>query len=267
MEKLYKDNPGKEDLLTLLDAIFDIGYENLQKLRGEVAPEDDHGIYFLGILTRATVFSDDLFNILYRTRSGCFTSAYILGRCIMDDYIRLEYVLRSGDPLEEIHNIDAEAMKKNLHKIEELVDVNNNVYGGKFPFYPTSAKMAEVREAIFNRKDADKYIVDRKASTPATMKFKGQKSLTQMAVDAGRKVDDDIARAYYFWRLWSDYVHFAPSSFTMEAENMKDMPTFYKNLQEMFYYLYRNLRQVLRFFIKEREYKPVDSKGLYRLIE
>jgi hypothetical protein len=185
----------------------------------------------------------------------------------MDDYITMEYVLRSEKRIDEVQKINADAMRQNLQKMEELVVVNENVFGGKFPYYPTRELMVEVRERVFNRADSDKYILNKVSSSPAAMKFKRHMSMSDMAMIAGKEKDDNIARAYYFWRQWSDYVHFSSFTFNMEIENEKDITNLFKSLQEMFLHLYRVVRQTLRFFIKERAVSPVDSKGLYLLFE
>jgi len=262
MEKVYKENPGMDDLLKMLAAIYQIGNENREILRGQVDPRDDEAVYFLGLMERATVFAGDLVNIVTHTRTGSFTSVYILGRCIMDDFITMEYVLRSDDRKETVLEINSDAMRQNLQKVEDLVSLNEKVFEGKFPYYPTTEFMADVRVKFFSRDDSGKYLLE--GSSAATLKFKKNSNMSEMAVAAGRKTDDSIGRAYFFWRLWSDYVHFAPLTFGMEMENQKDMATVYKNLQELFLHLYQIIRKALVFFIKGIGYKPVES-GLWRL--
>ena len=258
---MLKEKPTRNDLLEILDGLFFFGNENLQVLYGDLDRKDDENVYYLGLLERATVFSDDIGNILKNTRTGHFMSVYILGRCIMDDYITLQNVKNVPDPREEIFRINADAMRQNFGKMEELVVLNQQVYGSKFPFYPTPELMQTVRERFLQRTDVGRYIENPGNATPESMKFKPHKTLKTMAEMSGSGTDDDMGRAYYFWRQWSDFVHFSPFCFNLSYDNEGDLDTLYKSLQELLTYLYRIIHRILRHYIENKNYRPVDSKG------
>jgi hypothetical protein len=261
---LLKENPTKEDLLRILDGLRIFGRENLDRLLPDLNRHDDEAVYLIGLLERATVFSDDLFNIIRYSDTGRYMSVYILGRCIMDDFITLANVRAAADRREEIHRIQAYALRQNFQKLQGLLELNTQVFEGKFPYYPTAELIDDVKEKFLHRGDLDRYILNAATATPDNMEFKAHRTLKQMAEAAGSATNDTVGRAYYFWRQWSDLVHFSPFAYNLAVENDFDTATLYKNLQELTTYIYRIMQPVFAIFIQEKDYKPVDSQNFVR---
>src|SRR5271156_1921947 len=112
MKSIFKETPSTADLGAILEGIYKIGSECLNQLRGKVNPSDDEGVYFLGLLDRATAFANDLGNILLNTCTGSSASVFIIGRCVMEDFIVLKYVLDAKDRREEIIKLNANAFQE-----------------------------------------------------------------------------------------------------------------------------------------------------------
>jgi hypothetical protein len=249
MESIFKEKPSTADLGAILEGIYKIGNESRSQLRDKVNPDDDEGVYFLGLLERATVFADDLGNILLHSRTGSMASAFVIGRCIMDDFITLKYVLGAKDRREEIIKINANAFREMMKKIKNLMVLNQNAFEGKFDYYPTQELITDVEAKFVGQRDGGRYLLP--DSKPGSLLFKNAMQLTQMAEAAGSKTNDDVGRAFYFWGIWSGYVHFSPSTYNMEMLNQTDRENLHKNLRELFVYLYRIVRESLRYFMAE----------------
>jgi len=256
---ILKENPTKEDLLRILDELYIFGHENLDRLLQELDRHDDEAVYFIGLLERVTVFAGDLFNIIRYSNTGPYMSVYILGRCIMDDFITQANVRAAADRREGIHRIQADALRQNFQKLQGLLDLNTQVYEGKFPYYPTADLIDDLKDKFLQRGDIDRYILNAATATPENMEFKSHRTLKQMAEAAGSSTDDTVGRAYYFRRQWSDFVHFSPFGHNLAAENDENTATLYKSLQELTTYIYRIMQAVFAIFILEKGYTPVDS--------
>jgi len=251
MASIWKENPTRADLDEVLEGMYTIGNECRKQLREQVAPDDIESVYFLGLLDRSTAFADDLGHVLGHARTDSLTSVNVIGRCIMDDFITLQYVLGSPDRKEEIYRLNANAFHKSLEKLRNLMVVNQNVYEGKFPYYPTPELIKDTEAKYFARGDSGNYLLP--GSTAEDLKFKKTIQLTQMAERAGSKTNDDVGRAFYFWGIWSGYVHYSPMTFGMEMQDQEDAENVNKRLQELFITLWRIVREALKYFLVEKK--------------
>ncbi|GGA93087.1 DUF5677 domain-containing protein [Puia dinghuensis] len=251
MPSIWKKDPTRANLNEVLEGMYTIGNECRKQLREHVAPDDVEGEYFLGLLDRATAFADDLGNVLRHSRTGSLTSVNVIGRCIMDDFITLKYVLSSADRKEEIYTLNANAFYETLKKLRNLMEVNQKVYEGKFQFYPNADLIEDIEAKFFARDDSGNYLFP--DSTPKGLKFKKTRQLTQMAEAAGSKTNDDVGRAFYFWGIWSGYVHYSPSTFGMEMYDQADAENVNNRLQELFINLWRIICEALKNFMVEKK--------------
>jgi len=261
---MLKKVPTKLTLIDLFDSITELAQENYNNISPHLMDITDEKDYFFGIIQRALIFSMDISNILKYARHKYYTSIFIIGRCVYDDFITLMYIDSYTNKEEAINCLNASAKKHQLNKLNELAELNEKYYNNAFPFYTTKEQLKEIRKKFAEKKGTKNYLKNPENINPDKLEFKSFPSTNDIVNTLNKQRENDlIGRAYYFWRQWSDYVHFSPHSFHIEQEafsNPEDEINVLRSIQEMGAMLTNSIKVSLRYFYQEHAIAPLDTK-------
>jgi hypothetical protein len=246
------------EIIKQLKHLNNFAEDNLGQLEGFKLDKDNEiQDFYLGYIRRQSYFSIDLISIFENKKHTGFISQLILSRCIVDDYIHLMYAVNQPNVDETIICINADAHKKNFDKISELTDVNEEILGGKVPFYPTSMIREALKINLQNNPKKSQYFTDAQQ-----FKFKSIKTTGNFIKDFPKnKLGANIRRAYYLWRHLSDYVHYSKFSFDFEFY-VKEDDNSLNIIQEMIFYSFKIVRVGFAYFQQKHNLSLIDKHNL-----
>ncbi|MDY0144355.1 MAG: hypothetical protein RBR97_20935 [Bacteroidales bacterium] len=220
-----------EDLKQISSKIADFTEINLIQLKDIFETEELENDFYFGIIRRQSAFNLDINTIIKNRKHNNYVSLLIIARCIIDDYIRLKYVIKNDNPIEKIIDINADALKKTFSNLENLAVVNEKAIYGLPPYYPTIKYVENLLDEFKSKTKNHIYFTDDKLSY-----FKHLPSLKNIVKsfelnDIGKNVN----RAFYIWSHLSDYIHYSNSSFILES-NPDNTKTNINYLQETLFY-------------------------------
>jgi len=124
--------------------------------------------FYLGLLVRERTILRDASEILKNNPEQQITSAFILFRVLLDDFIRLFSVYAKTDSMEdEIIKIQADAHSHRFKNIKESIEINNTYYNGQHTSLSTQQTFDTEKQKFLSNPDFDKFFEDK-----ATFKFK-----------------------------------------------------------------------------------------------
>lgn len=176
------------------------------------------------------------------------------------------YIDSYGDKKEPINCLNANAKKHQLKKLDELANLNKKYYDNAFPYYATHEQMMEIRSRFAAKESTKDYLKNPEKIDPEDFDFKTFPSMSKIVTTLNdQRKNDLIGRAYFFWRQWSDYVHFSTHSFHVEQESFVDAESkinTLRSIQEMAAMLTNSIKISLRYFYQEHSMLPVDTKRI-----
>ena len=247
----------REDLIIRSKMNIDFAENNLKQLTNLCSSQEQEQDYYLGLIRRQSIFNIDIWNLLKLRNHTNYISPLIICRCIIDDYIRLAYILESSDPLETLTKMNADAYKKNLNNLEKLAKVNDEFFKKQPPYYPTFELVTEIKEIFKSKEKHHKYFDN-------INEFKLKSFPSTRAIVDSFPIDETgsgINRAFYLWRHLSDYIHFSNFSFELEFDERNEAYNL-NYIQEVLYYSYKTIKLAFRFFETRNNLEIIDVDNL-----
>jgi len=269
---MLKKKPTRKDLIQLFTAIEFLAHENFNNTLPIVEDFEDERDYYFGILQRSLVFAGDISNILKNAKHPLYTSIFIIGRCTYDDFITLMYIDLSKDKKEAVYMQAGDAVRQQFIKLNDLVKINEKYFQNSFPFYPTKQQLKDIRSKFLSKENNLNYVQNKDDNNPENMKFKSFPNMKEIVENLSEIRNDElINRAYYFWRQWSDYVHFSSYGYKLEQESFRDLESetnILSSIQEMGAFLANNIKIVLRYFYLNYNVDPIDTnRTIHQIFE
>lgn len=245
----------KEDILNRTKSIITFANDNLEELdkvlRGN---KSEINTYFLGLIRRQSVLACDIKNILTANNHNSFISIYIICRCILDDYIRLKYIINSTNTVESIISLNADAKKKNMDNLCSMAKINDQFIHKNPPFYPTIKFMDKIKEEFLSNPSNDKYFKNKVA-----YKYKHFPTTKDIVENFEISEKASMYRSFYLWRHFSDYIHFSSFSASLEMTETQNCFNF---VQESIYYSYKTCLIAMEYFKNTHGSSIVDLENL-----
>lgn len=225
----------KEEIADLASKISEISNLTLEQLSGKVTPDMKES-YLLGLLSRTTIILMDIEKILLNNRPNYITSAFILFRCLLDDFIHLIHLVHKDFEEEEVIKITADAHRQRFKMIEESKKMNERFFDGNFDQLQTNEKERALRKSFTSNPNNDIFFANKE-----DFRFKKFPSMQQL-VDSLPNTDIGKANIHSFviWKFLSQYVHF--SNLTFYLENDADSRQIeIDQLEEILFYCYKTV--------------------------
>lgn len=199
------------------------------------------GHFFLGMLRRQSILLHDAAEILGTGNKTQLMSAFILFRCLLDDFIVLLQLFNSGYSDEEIIKHSATAFSQKFNLLTKSKNINNKHFDGQEEGLVTDAYLKEQWDDFLGNPDNDIYFSNKDSRT-----FKSFTDATSIMVNLS--ADDDLAKlvskanahALILWKLLSTYVHFSTMTVLLEkGTESRDIEIL--QLNEVLSYVYKSL--------------------------
>jgi hypothetical protein len=208
--------------------------------------------FYLGLLNRASVILKDTSFILKTNYEQQITSAFILLRVLLDDFIRALSVYSSNDGENEIILIQADALNHKFKTFQENVDINNNIYQGKHISLSTQPEIDAVLNKVLADSNFDKYFIDKnnqpkpkfKVLTPIANVFK--------VLMNGNTYTDASIHSHALYKELTRHVHYSNLSFPFDTEE-KQKEAEINILPEALFYCYKMIQIYFEIFNKTHQ--------------
>lgn len=249
----------RDNIIALHKKVVQFGSENFAQIEKlNLDPNDELDSTYVGMILRQMTINNDLASLMFNKNHSCYTSEFILLRCIIDDYIHITYIVNQSNSEEAIVNFNADALDKNYKRLLDLATLNEDYLGGNYPFYPTDALMNEVKEKIKSSPRRQQHFSDKE-----NFKFKTFKNTGQIIRELkNESYSHSMKRAYFIWRKLSDFVHY--SNIAFEEEQMIDPETdsTYTEFAEITSYSYCTVLNCFKHFQSRYNLKIIDTNKL-----
>lgn len=249
----------KEQIIKFLERISVFSEKNLNEIkRLNINVNDEYDSFFVGMIIRQYSIINDIKILFSSKKSGYLTSELILFRCVVDDFIHIKFLVNQPNSEEEITKFNSDAINKNFNKLSDLAKLNEEKLGGKYPMYPTSIFIEELKEKVKQSPKRQQYFTDKD-----NFKLKSFKSTANLIRDLEDNVySHSLRRAYFIWRKLSDHVHYSNLSHEeLQIINPEKDHT-YTEFAEIIFYSYSVLSDCLRHFIAKYNLQILDEDNL-----
>ena len=229
---------------------------NLENLAGTCMEKNEIPDYYLGILRRQAILLLDMQKILDNRNAQLITTPFILLRSLMDDFIHILYLELHADREEEIVKINASSYKQAFKSIEDLTNSNHIHFNGQYIHYLTNVEFQKLKDTFAGKAENERYFIDKE-----NFKFKTFMPLSKVVenITHSREVEIYRDRAFYLWKEFSSFVHYANVSFYLE--NNADPLNLYK-IEEGFQYCYNTIYLAFNYFERNLGIGFIDNEEL-----
>lgn len=171
--------------------------------------------YFLGLTSRQAIILQDIHFILTDNPESQLTSAFILFRCLLDDFITVLYFETGKFNGEELICHTAEAERQKFKMYNESKEINEKYFDSKNEFLADQSYInAKVSDFISNS-DNDILFENKEQ-----MKFKRAPSVADMIKEIPTRnfaLAKPNVHAFVIWKLLSNYVHYSLFNYQLET--------------------------------------------------
>lgn len=169
--------------------------------------------FYLGLLARERILLRDVTGILRNNNERHLTSAFILLRVLLDDFIRLFSVYARDEKMEEeIVKIVADAYNHRFKNISNSVHINNTYYEGKHESMAKQEMLEEEKLKFINDPYYDRFFADK-----ANFKFKRLTPISEvfelMRQDVKTKAN---VNAYVVYKFLTQHVHYSNLTYYLD---------------------------------------------------
>jgi Family of unknown function (DUF5677) len=171
--------------------------------------------YLLGLTSRQAIILQDIHFILKDNQESQLTSAFILFRCLLEDFITVLYFETGKFNNEELACHTAEAERQKFKMYSESKEINENFFEGKNEFLANQEYIDSEIKDFKSNTDNDILLVDK-----AKFKFKRAPSVTDMIAKIPERnvvLAKPNIHAFVIWKLLSTYVHYSLFNYQLET--------------------------------------------------
>lgn len=171
--------------------------------------------FYLGLLVRERIILRDASEILKNNHEQQITSAFILFRVLLDDFIRLFNVYAKTNSMEdEIIKIQADAHGHRFKNIKESVEINDTYYNGQHISLSTQQMFDTEKQKFLNNPEFDKFFENK-----ATFKFKKLPPISNVfeLMRSDVKTTANV-HSYCVYKFLTQYVHYSNLTFYLEND-------------------------------------------------
>jgi hypothetical protein len=242
----------KNEASILAEDLGKIAADILQQINElKITPTNVENFY-LGLINRASVILKDTSFILKANSEQEITSAFILLRVLLDDFIRALSVYASNDRENEITLIEADALNHKFKTFQENVDINNNIYQGTHKSLSTQQEIDNALNKVLANTNFDKFFSN-KNNLPKP-KFK---TLTPIAnvfkvLMNGNTYSDASIHSHALYKELTRHVHYSNISFPFDTEE-KQKEAEINILPEALFYCYKMTLIYFEIFSKNHQ--------------
>lgn len=169
--------------------------------------------FYLGLLVRERIILRDVSVILKNNHEQQITSAFILLRVLLDDFIRLFSVYsRTNNMEDEIINIQADAHSHRFKNIKESIEINNTYYNGQHPSLSTQQMFDDEKQNFLNKPEFNKFFEDK-----TNFKFKKLPHISNVfkLMQSDVKTSANL-HSYIVYKFLTQYVHYSNLTFYLD---------------------------------------------------
>lgn len=248
---------NKEQLISLSEEAYQTIQKNIDNVHPIFNIEDETQRFYYGNLRRQLFFTADINALLnYGFHQG-FSSIFIICRSIMDDFMHLHFIHNYSNPKERIEYLNSDSHNRNFKKIRELAKLNEEVFEGRFPYYPTSQEIDDIEDEFKKLEENKKYFKD--INEFKFYRFQTKREIAESYTGAMKGAD--IGRIYFLWRHLSDYVHYSNYTFDFE-HNHNSITNEYHIIKETIYYAYLACKICMEYFDDSLQTK-IETSGIF----
>jgi hypothetical protein len=205
----------KDETAQLAEDIGNIAADILQQLNQHKISPTFVEQFYLGLLVRERIILRDASIILKNNHEQQITSAFILLRVLLDDFIRLFSVYARANSMEdEIINIQADAHSHRFKNIKESIEINNTYYNGQHPSLSTQQMFEDEKQKFLNNPEYDKFFEDK-----TIFKFKKLPPISNVfeLMRSDVKTTANV-HSYIVYKFLTQHVHYSNLTFYLDND-------------------------------------------------
>jgi|GEM_PF-1959775 hypothetical protein len=205
--------------------------------------------YYVGILMRQRIILKDISVILKNNQERNITSAFVLFRVLLDNFVRLFSVLVDSNPEDIVTRLKAEAYEHELKTMKLSYEINDRYYYSQHPSLFTITRYKKEVEDARNAMEINNLF-----SNQTELKWKRPVQIAQVFETLDRNNLDVKANvhSYVIYKHLSKYVHYSNLTYNIEnTPNYREMEI--KQLEELLFYSYKTIAICFSFFGKQKD--------------
>jgi len=238
--------------------LSELANRNIDSLNGTCQQHDDIQDYYLGMLRKQSIILQDISKIILNRDMQYISTPFILIRSLLDDFLHVLYLEFHKDFKEEIIKINATSQLHSFDAISRLTISNHKHFNGNYPFYSTIEEFNKLKENFRNKAENFKYF-----KNILNFKFKKIISLTDLVnkIDCPKSVEVFKDRAFFYWKEFSDFIHYSNYSFYYELnDDYRELNL--QKIDESFQYCYNTIYLSFKYFERNLKISFVNSAEL-----
>jgi hypothetical protein len=218
--------------------------------------------FYLGILVRGRIILNDVSKILKNNSEMQITSAFVLLRVLLDDFIRLFGVhVKTNQMEEEVYTILADAYSHRFKNMEESAEINTNYFEGKHQSLFNEELIKQNKEIFLRNEKFDKLFENK-----STFKFKKLKPISKVFENLKKdniNLKDEI-HSYVVYKSLSQYIHYSNLTYDLEI-NKNTRKVEIEQIKEILNYIFKMLEMQFSYFKQNyNKLKWKDDKMVYK---
>ena len=218
--------------------------------------------YLIGLLRRHSTILKDIERIVRNNPNEQITSAFILFRSLLDDFIHIHYLAYQPDQNEEIIKLTASAYDLKFKAVKKSSEINKAYFEGKNPQLFNEKTAAQRKEEFQQNADHTIYFKDKE-----NFKFKDFPNTTKLADKlANEAKSSSNAHALLVWKLLSNYVHYSGLIDSLE-QNKENRQAEIDQLEEVLFYCWKTTNLAINglkiYYPNLTMHDPTDIAGYF----
>lgn len=199
------------NIAALTNRLAVLSAELQEQVEGRTISVREH--YFGGVIRRTHTLLTDCEIILRSHNAFTISSAFILYRCLLDDYLTMAYLQTRNFSDEDVIALSAEAYEQKFRKLKVAAEINKTYFDNEHPELNTLERHQASVDSFASYAESQVYFQD-----AGTQKFKVPEKPLRHILDIEKSpVAKDHAKAFVMRELLSEYVNY--SAVTEQLEN------------------------------------------------
>lgn len=232
----------KDEAAQLAQEISDIAKDILLQINNLRIMPNFVEQFFIGMLRRERILLRDVASLLSNNDDDQITSAFIVLRVLLEDFIRVFGIYTSSSMVDEVVKIQADALWHKFKNISQSVKINNDFHSGEHASLYTQDKFDKEKQKILDNPEYDIFFEDK-----AKFKFKKMPHVADLFEQIRNNVKTNAnVHSYVIYKHLTQYVHFSNS--TSYLDNDTNVRKFeIDQLAEILLYVYKMLLMEYQF--------------------